>query len=210
MPRCEIAWACGSSSPSFLRNLHTVLHSGCINLCSYQKRRTVPFSPHSVQNLVVVQIIFNFFSWCIIDLQYLPDFWCTTMWISIPAIWASLSPSPPSHLSKSSPRTELSSLCSIAASYKLLLLLNHFSHVRLCVTPQTAAHQAPPSVGFSRQEYWSGVPLPSLSYKLSIFIQVSVCISMLLAQFMPPSPSPTACLFLPCLKIDSEVYISLF
>ena len=35
------------------------------------------------------------------------------------------------------------------------------SHVRLCVTPWTVAHQAPPSMGFSRQEYWSGVPLPS-------------------------------------------------
>ena len=35
------------------------------------------------------------------------------------------------------------------------------SHVRLLVTPWTAAHQAPPSMGFSRQEYWSGVPLPS-------------------------------------------------
>ena len=35
------------------------------------------------------------------------------------------------------------------------------SHVRLFVTPQTAAYQAPPSMGFSRQEYWSGVPLPS-------------------------------------------------
>ena len=33
------------------------------------------------------------------------------------------------------------------------------SHVRLLVTPWTAAHQAPPSMGFSRQEYWSGVPL---------------------------------------------------
>ena len=43
----------------------------------------------------------------------------------------------------------------------LLLLLSHFSRVRLCATPQTAAHQAPPSLGFSRQEYWSGVPLPS-------------------------------------------------
>ena len=40
---------------------------------------------------------------------------------------------------------------------KTLLLLSHFSHVRLCVTPQTAAHQAPPSLGFSRQEYWSGL-----------------------------------------------------
>ena len=35
------------------------------------------------------------------------------------------------------------------------------SRVRLCATPWTAAHQAPPSVGFSRQEYRSGVPLPS-------------------------------------------------
>ena len=38
----------------------------------------------------------------------------------------------------------------------LLLLLNHFSHVRLCVTPETAAHQASPSLGLSRQEHWSG------------------------------------------------------
>ena len=44
----------------------------------------------------------------------------------------------------------------------LLLLLSCFSRVQLCVTPWTAAHQAPPSMGFSRQEYWSGVPLPSL------------------------------------------------
>ena len=88
--------------------------------------------------------------------------------------------------------------------YSLHLLLSHFSHVRLCVTPQTAAHQAPrpwdspgkntgvgchfllqcmkgkresevaqscltlsdpmdqapPAMGFSRQEYWSGVPIP--------------------------------------------------
>ena len=40
----------------------------------------------------------------------------------------------------------------------LLLLLSRFSRVRLCATPQTAAHQAPPSLGFSRQEHWSGVP----------------------------------------------------
>ena len=42
----------------------------------------------------------------------------------------------------------------------LLLLLSHFSRVRLCATPETAAHQAPPSLGFSRQEYWSGLPCP--------------------------------------------------
>ena len=42
----------------------------------------------------------------------------------------------------------------------VLLLLSHFSRVRLCATPQTAAHQAPPSLGFSRQEHWSGLPFP--------------------------------------------------
>ena len=43
----------------------------------------------------------------------------------------------------------------------LLLLVLLLSRIRLCATPQTATHQAPPSMGFSRQEYWSGVPLPS-------------------------------------------------
>ena len=43
----------------------------------------------------------------------------------------------------------------------LLLLLSRFSRVRLCATPQTAAHQAPLCLGFSRQEHWSGLPFPS-------------------------------------------------
>ena len=42
-----------------------------------------------------------------------------------------------------------------------MLLLSHFSRVRLCVTPKTASHQAPLSLGFSRQEHWSGLPFPS-------------------------------------------------
>ena len=50
----------------------------------------------------------------------------------------------------------------------LLLLLSRFSRVRLCATPQTAAHQAPPSMGFSRQESWSGVPLPFSSNALEL------------------------------------------
>ena len=37
----------------------------------------------------------------------------------------------------------------------------HLSHVQLFATPQTVAHQAPLSMGFSRQEYWSGLPFPS-------------------------------------------------
>ena len=43
----------------------------------------------------------------------------------------------------------------------LLLLLSHFSRVWHCVTPLTAAHQGSPSMGFSRQEHWSGLPFPS-------------------------------------------------
>ena len=43
----------------------------------------------------------------------------------------------------------------------VLLLLSRFSRVRLCATPETTAHQAPPSLGFSRQEHWSGLPFPS-------------------------------------------------
>ena len=39
--------------------------------------------------------------------------------------------------------------------------VSSLSRVRLFVTPWTAAYQAPPSMGFSRQEYWSGVPFPS-------------------------------------------------
>ena len=44
---------------------------------------------------------------------------------------------------------------------KLLPLLSRFSRVWLCVTPQMAAHKAPPSLGFPRQEHWSGLPFPS-------------------------------------------------
>ena len=43
----------------------------------------------------------------------------------------------------------------------LLLLLSRFSCVRLCATPESAAHQAPLSLEFSRQEHWSGLPFPS-------------------------------------------------
>ena len=46
------------------------------------------------------------------------------------------------------------------------LLLSHFSRVQLCATPQTAAHQGPLSLGFSRQEHWSRLPFPSPMMKV--------------------------------------------
>ena len=50
---------------------------------------------------------------------------------------------------------------SFSSAWKWKVEVKSLSHVRLLATPWTAAHQAPPSMGFSRQEYWSGVPLPS-------------------------------------------------
>ena len=50
---------------------------------------------------------------------------------------------------------------SFSNAWKLKVKVKLLSRVRLLATPQTAAYQAPPSMGFSRQEYWSGVPLPS-------------------------------------------------
>ena len=48
------------------------------------------------------------------------------------------------------------------------------SRVRLLATPWTAAYQAPPSMGFSRQEYWSGVPLPSPVFFFLMVIKTSL------------------------------------
>ena len=49
---------------------------------------------------------------------------------------------------------------SFSNAWKWKVKVKSLSHVRLLATPWTAAYQAPPSTGFSRQEYWSGVPLP--------------------------------------------------
>ena len=51
---------------------------------------------------------------------------------------------------------------SFSNAWKWKVKVKSLSHVRPSATPWTAAYQAPPSIGFSRQEYWSGVPLPSL------------------------------------------------
>ena len=53
---------------------------------------------------------------------------------------------------------------SFSNAWKWKVKVNLLSHVRLFTTPCTAAYQAPPSMGFSRQEYGSGVPLPSPAY----------------------------------------------
>ena len=55
---------------------------------------------------------------------------------------------------------------SFCNAWKWKVKVKSFSCVRLLATPWTAAHQAPPSTGFSRQEYWSALPVPSLKNPL--------------------------------------------
>ena len=64
-------------------------------------------------------------------------------------------------------------------------LLSCFSRVQLCATPQTAAHQAPPSLGFSRREHWSGLPFLSQCMKVKSESEV--------AQLCPTLRDPIDC-----------------
>ena len=62
---------------------------------------------------------------------------------------------------------------SFSNAWKWKVKVKSLSHVQLLATPWTVAYQAPPSMGFSRQEYWSGVPLPSPC--ISILTYNSLC-----------------------------------
>ena len=110
-----------------------------------------------------------FYLW-MINKHYVDDHWCNGIFTAAakllqlcPTLFDPIDGSPPG-----SPipgilqaRTLEWVAISFSNAWKWKVKGKLLSHVRLVATPWTAAHQAPPSMGFSRQEYWSGVPLPS-------------------------------------------------
>ena len=85
---------------------------------------------------------------------------------------------------------------SFSNAWKWKMKVKSLSRVRLLATPWIAAYQAPSSMGFSRQEYWSGVPLPSPQYVISISqlmggMQIKLSLFLWLNMFL----LKTKCLF---------------
>ena len=72
---------------------------------------------------------------------------------------------------------------SFSNARKWKVKVKSLSRVRLLATPWTAAYQAPPSMGFSRQEYWSGVPLPSPYVSLWPYKSLYMIVSMFIPKF---------------------------
>jgi len=128
------------------------------------------------------------FYWRIIPLQNFAVLCQTSTWISHAAAAAKslqLCPTLCDPIDSSPPGSPVPG---ILQARKWRVKVKSLSRVRLLATPWTTAHQAPPSMGFSRQEYWSGLPLPS-PLSMGFFRQ----------EYWSglPLPSLIICIFLP-------------
>ena len=83
---------------------------------------------------------------------------------------------------------------SFSSAWKWKVKVKSLSRVWLFATPWTEAYQAPPSMGFSRQEYWSGVPLPSPGTIASPKSQITVNSFLFLDPYIKLIPSCSLCL----------------
>ena len=99
------------------------------------------------------------FIWLYQVLVAAPGILSCGMWDLVP--WPGIEPRLPALEALSLNHWTTREVPSLEFRVLLLLLLSRFSRVQLCATPYTAAHQAPPSLGFSGQEHWSGLPFPS-------------------------------------------------
>ena len=76
------------------------------------------------------------------------------------------------------------------------------SHVQLLESPWTAAYQALPSMGFSRQEYWSGMPLPSPIY---IYMYICVCVCVCVCVCIYIYTQTYIYIYIWCMKLNNEI-----
>ena len=81
---------------------------------------------------------------------------------------------------------------SFSNAWKWKVKVKSLSHVQLVATPWTAAYQAPLSMGFSRQEYWSGVPLPSLflTAEENIVLSSQLYLDTFIFRILSPNTMP--------------------
>ena len=109
---------------------------------------------------------------------------------------------------------------SFSNAWKWKVKVKSLSHVRLFATPWTAAHQAPPPMGFSRQEYWSRVPLPSPQIYATHFLTPSTlqwiltnsshkCLLVCYSCCTFPAISPNLTLYYSKILLTSYPYLGL-